>query len=172
MISGRTFVSYLLTLATSAKELEHRVHLNSDCREDLRMWKMFLDQWNCVSLFHETTITVASYMKLYTMHLLGWDLVVSFEGVGSVINDPSDLPNEGDEKLSMAFRKLYPIVIAAILWGEILVYKRIKFYCDYLGTVQIIRKGRSKVNYINKLMRRLAWCSVKYIFCIYAEQLP
>lgn len=38
IIPGRTFVSYLLTLATSAKELEHWVHLNSDCREDLRMW--------------------------------------------------------------------------------------------------------------------------------------
>jgi hypothetical protein len=30
----------------------------------------------------------------------------------------SDLHNEGDEKLSMAFRELYPIVIAAILWGK------------------------------------------------------
>jgi hypothetical protein len=32
-----SFSSHLLTLATSAKELEHWVHLNSDCREDLRM---------------------------------------------------------------------------------------------------------------------------------------
>lgn len=28
------------------------------------------------------------------------------------------------------------------------------------------------MNYINKLMRRLTWCSVKYKFCIYAEYLP
>ena len=28
------------------------------------------------------------------------------------------------------------------------------------------------MNYINKLMRRLTWCSVKYNFCIYAEYLP
>jgi hypothetical protein len=38
IILCRTFASYLLTLATSEKELEHWVHLNSDCREDLRMW--------------------------------------------------------------------------------------------------------------------------------------
>ena len=72
----------------------------------------------------------------------------------------------------MAFRKLFPIVIAAILWGKYWSAKRIKFYCANLGTVQIIRKGRSKVNYINQLMRRLTWCSVKYNICLYAEHLP
>lgn len=130
IIPGRTFVSYLLTLATSAKELEHWVHLNSDCREDLRMWKMFLDQWNCVSLFHKTTITVASDMELYTDASSTMGFGGFFRRSWFCDKWPSDLPNEGDEKLSMAFRELFPIVIAAILWGKYWSTKRIKYYCD------------------------------------------
>ena len=79
---------------------------------------------------------------------------------------------EGDQELSMAFRELYPIVIAAMLWGNLWATKRIKFYCDNLGTVQIIRKGRSKASNIMKLMRQLTWCSVKNNFCIYIEHVP
>ncbi|XP_078332529.1 uncharacterized protein LOC111130663 isoform X2 [Crassostrea virginica] len=46
IIPGRSFVSYLLRLASSVRELHHYVHLNSECREDLYMWKLFLEQWN------------------------------------------------------------------------------------------------------------------------------
>lgn len=116
IVPGRTFVSYLLTIATSAKELEHWVHFNSDCMEDLRMWKMFLDQWNCVSLFHETTITVASDMELYTYasSKKGF-VVVSFEGVGSVIDGP--------QIYLTRVRKTIPNRYCSYSLGEILVYK-------------------------------------------------
>lgn len=76
-----------------------------------------------MSLFHETTITVASDMELYTDASSTMGFGGFFRRSWFCDKWPSDLPNEGDEKLSMAFRELYPIVIAAIHWGEILVYK-------------------------------------------------
>ena len=138
----------------------------------MQMWQMFLEQWNCVSMFHEITITSAADMELCTDASSTLGFGGFFKNSWFYDKWPDDLPNEGDEKLSMAFRELYPIVIAAILWGKYWSTKRIKFFCDNLGTVQIIRKGRSKVKYINKLMRQLTWCSVKHNFCIYAEHLP
>ena len=39
---GRSFVSYLIKLSTTARELNHHVHLDKACREDLEMWKLFL----------------------------------------------------------------------------------------------------------------------------------
>ena len=49
---------------------------------------------------------------------------------------------------------------------------RILFHCDNMATVQIIRKGRSKINSINLLMRQLTWQAVRNDFSVYAEHLP
>uniref|UniRef100_A0A8W8JDA4 Uncharacterized protein n=1 Tax=Magallana gigas TaxID=29159 RepID=A0A8W8JDA4_MAGGI len=59
IIPGRSFVSYLLSLASSVRELHHHVHLNAECREDILMWKLFLEQWNGVSFFYDIERTPA-----------------------------------------------------------------------------------------------------------------
>ena len=46
---GRSFVSYLITLSTTVKELHHYVKLNKNVRLDLQMWHQFLSKWNGVS---------------------------------------------------------------------------------------------------------------------------
>ena len=48
---GRAFVSYLISLSTTVKMLHHHVKLNQECRLDIKMWSMFLRQWNGVSFF-------------------------------------------------------------------------------------------------------------------------
>lgn len=65
------------------------------------------------------------------------------------------MPNILDYCASMAFLELYPIVVAAVLWGTQWPGKKILFYCDNITTVQIIKNGRSKEPFIMKLMRRL-----------------
>jgi hypothetical protein len=50
-----------------------------------------------------------------------------------------------DSEMSMAFRELYSIVVAAVLWSKYWIKKRIDFHCDNESTVHIINKGRSKV---------------------------
>ena len=57
-----------------------------------------------------------------------------------------------DDDLSMAFRELYPIVAAAVVWGKCWTAKRIMFLCDNLSTVRIIQKGRSKSLGIMKII--------------------
>ncbi len=49
--SRRSFVSYLLSLSSSVKELSHHVKLGRECLGDIHMWRDFLDGWNGVSLF-------------------------------------------------------------------------------------------------------------------------
>jgi hypothetical protein len=66
----------------------------------------------------------------------------------------------------MAFRELYPIVVATVLWEHFWSTKRIVFSCDNEFTVHIINKGRSKVTDIMKLMRKLTWLAAKNNFTI------
>ena len=54
VIPGRSFVSYLLSLARSVKELYHHVNLNQKCRSDINIWKYFLTNWNGISFFYES----------------------------------------------------------------------------------------------------------------------
>ncbi len=50
--------------------------------------------------------------------------------------------------------------------------KRIVVNCDNTATVDIINKGRSKVSFIQKFVRRLIWCAAKGQFLINAKHIP
>ena len=45
IIPGRSFVSYLIDLATHVQELHHYLTLNKECRVDLQFWLTFLSDW-------------------------------------------------------------------------------------------------------------------------------
>ncbi len=76
-----------------------------------------------------------------------------------------------DTLASMALYELYPIVMAAILWGDRWAKRRIVVKCDNAATVDIINKCRSKVPFIQKFVRRLIWCSAKGQFVIIAKHI-
>lgn len=163
ILPGRSFVSYLINLSTTVTELHHYVHLNKECKEDLYMWLKFLEQWNGLSVFYDKQMTSSIDMKLFTD-------ASSTCGYGGYYNKqwfcsawPSNLPSVS-KNLSMAFLELYPIVVAAILWGHLWIGKRVLFMCDNQATVEIINKGRSKTIEIMGLMRKLTWVAAKSNF--------
>ena len=171
IIPGRTFVSYLIHLSTTVKELWNQVRLDKSCRDDLKMWLRFLQGWNGVSLFYDSMFTCASDMTLYTdASLLGFGGVFKNRWFYSFW--PMKIPSVDGEDLSMAFRELYPIVVAAVLWGKEWTCRRIMFMCDNSATVCILHKGRSKCLAIMKLMRTLTWTAAVNNFSFSAQHLP
>ena len=84
---------------------------------------------------------------------------------------PVNLPDVTNN-FSMAFLELYPIVVAALLWGPLWSRKKILFWSDNEATVAIVKKGRSKCLEIMKLMRQLTWCAAKYNFHFSAKHVP
>ena len=169
---GRAFVTYLYKLMCSVKNSFHYAYINKECKSDLHMWLQFLERWNGVSLFYEPHITSSADMCLFTD-------AASTKGYGGFYENkwfsepwPSNLPIISEQSLSMAFLELYPIVVAALLWGHTWSRKRIKFYCDNQATVYIISKGRSKETVLMKLMRTLVMCATNNNFAVYSEFLP
>lgn len=138
--AGRSFTSYLLTLAHSVKKLHHHVNLTKECRNDLVMWETFLKQWNGKSFFLDENVTSASDICLYTDASSTMGFGGYYDGKWFQGKWPSEIQNLGDDPLSMALWELYPIVVAAMLWGHKWSGMRIKFWCDNLATVQIIKK--------------------------------
>ncbi|KAK3099253.1 hypothetical protein FSP39_001635 [Pinctada imbricata] len=168
VVPGRSFVSHLIAMSTNVKKLHHHVHLNKECRADLAMWAVFLEGWNGISFFLDDNITRAADIELFT------DATpTSFGGIYNNQWFQGYFPiSLQEEQMSMAFCELYPIVMACILWGSAWKRKRILFHCDNLATVEIIRKGRSNIPSIMKLMRSLTFQSAKCNFIIHAKHIP
>ena len=81
ILPGRSFVSHLINLSTTVKELWHYVYLTVHCQEDLRMWHKFLGDWNGVSLFYDSEFTTTPDMELYTdASLIGLVLYLAVNG--------------------------------------------------------------------------------------------
>ena len=129
----------------------------------------FLDSWNGVSFFIDSTVSNMD-IQLYTD-------AASTKGFGGYLAGrwfygawPDDLINYLPEKktLSIAFLELYPIVMAAVLWGSEWTKKRIVFHTDNKAVTGILRKGRSRCSNIMLLMRRLTWCAAVNNFCFKA----
>lgn len=172
IIPGRSFVSYLIALSTTASDLKDRVIISDECRTDLRFWHTFLLQWNGVSMFYDSEYTQASDMELFTDASSKIGFGGYFNGKWFCSPWPDELQGPSESKFSMAFLELYPIVVSAILWGHMWGSKRIVFRCDNEATVYIVNKGRSKCLQIMSLMRMLTWCACKYNFDFRSRHVP
>ena len=166
---GRSFISHLLEIATSVPSLFSQVALNDACFKELEMWKIFLSNWNGISFFYDDHVTKPADIELYT------DAAPSL-GYGGVYGKhwfAAEWPTEFQSLArSSAIAELYPIVVAAILWGHEWTRKKILVYSDNSAAVHIINKGRSPCLDIMKFIRRLTLTAAKYGFIIKAAHVP
>ena len=170
IVQGRSFVSYLLSLLSAAKEQHHHIALSSSCRRDLNMWVDFLKGWNHKSFFYDLNITTSADLELYTDASGSIGYGGFFGGKWFATRWPETL-KLGVDEVSIAFMELVPIVACAVLWGNSWSNKRILFHCDNISTVHIINKGRSSAQNIMRLMRKLTWCALNFNFTIHATHI-
>lgn len=166
--AGRPFLSYLINLSTTVKELHHHVSFTPQCREDLVMWVDFLNDWNGVSILLEPGFTPAADLELSTDASGTIGFAGYFRGHWFQSRWPVGMRVYDSSTNSMARLELFPIVVASLLWGHIWRGKRIMFYCDNQAVVFIIRKGRSRSAPVNHLMRILTLSAARAGFVISA----
>ena len=170
--AGRSFMSRLFVAAHSVKKLHHKVTLNQETRADLEMWAIFLQQWNGISLFLDLTETESDDMALFTDASGTIGFGGYFQNQWFYSAWPNGLIENLDSTISIAFQELYPIVVAAILWGKAWARRKVVFHCDNQATVQILNKARSKSKDIMKLMRRLTLVAASYSFSYHGRWIP
>ena len=135
------------------------------------MWHKVLSNWNGVSMFYDSGFTNACDMELYTdSSLIGFGGV--FQNQWFCSEWPMDLPTIKESDLLVAFRELYPIVAAALIWGKQWTSKRILFRSDNMATVFIVQRGGSKSIPIMKLMQTLTWTAAVNNFHFSARHVP
>lgn len=169
---GRPFISQFISLIKQTHSHHYRVSVDDECRKDLLMWLHFLNIWNGISLFVDKTVTRAADLHLYTdaSGTLGYGGF--FQGKCFQGRWPSNLECLTDGATSIAFKELFPIVMAAHLWGHAWSRKRIAFHSDNQATVAILNKGRSPSPAINVLMRKLSVMAATHGFAFSGIYIP
>ena len=172
ILPGRTFSAYMFRLSSTVSKLFYFIKLTKECKNDLRMWLKFLQNWNKSSFFYDSGISSAPSLELFTDASSKCGFGGYYRGSWFCSEWPTQIPILMDHKTSMTFLELYPIVVAAVLWGHTWGKKRILFHCDNEAVVHVINKGTSKNNNIMKLMRTLIWQSAVHNFHVTSIHIP
>jgi hypothetical protein len=163
---GRSFLSRLISKAYSVRELHFKVRLSKADQRDFKLWNFFLSSWNGKNLFlfqeqplsdFEFCTDAAGTLGFGGFYKRQWF---------SEAWKPHQLA------WSMPAKELYPIVVAAQLWGHLWTTKRIIVNCDNISTVGAINRGYSNKNVISDLIRVLVYLSMHYNFHIRASYIP
>ena len=169
---GRAFVSRLLDLSKSVKNLQDRIMLDQGCLSDIHFWSLFLDQWNGISFFFNEKSETSASMEFFTDAAPSVGFGGFFKGEWFAGAWPEEILNLPLDCKSTALFELYPIVVASLLWGGNWSRKQIIVLCDNEATVNLINKGRSSKPAINRLLRRLTWTCVTGNFIMRAVSIP
>ncbi|XP_034773064.1 uncharacterized protein LOC117969256 [Acipenser ruthenus] len=168
---GRTFISHLLALSPTVKNMNSHVKISAEARKDIKMWISLLSNWNGLSIFYDDFISAPHDLALFTdASSIGFGGFLVPEWFSSTW--PPEIQLLPPQEKSTALLEIYPIAVAAALWGHQWSRKSILFFSDNKPTVHIINKGRSSSPLIMRLLRRLIWSSVSLNFLIQARHLP
>ena len=164
---GRTFVRRMIDLLCCFRRNDHPIRLNKEFQLDWYWWQQFVRGWNGVSfwLFRGLGPII--------------DVEVTSDAAGSVGFGAS----WGSEwfngrwiplqmQFSIAYKELFPIVIAARVWGGQWRQRSVCFHCDNLAVVCILNSRTSKDPLIMHLLRNLLMSAAYFGFAFCAQHVP
>ena len=164
---GRTFLRRMIDLLCCFQRRDHPIRLNHEFKLDLQWWQQFLSSWHGVGFWFFPGMTAAS------------DLEVTSDAAGSVGFGAYSqgqwffgpwAPSQVHQ--SIAYKELFPVVIAANLWGSLWSKKHVLFRSDNEAVVAILSSRTSKVPVLMHLLRNLLLCAARCGFTFTAIHVP
>ena len=158
---GRTFVRRMISLASKVPHLHHRISLTPEFHLDVQWWLQYLPQWNGVSLFPSNHWVSNIDLHLFTDSS---DLAAAgyFNGAWFIV--PFAYEFLELKSMSINWRELFAIVVAADTFGKHWTGKRIMFHCDNMCIVEVIKSGTCRSAQIMDLIRKLFFICAKHDF--------
>ena len=154
---GRTFMRHLINTMSIPKRGDHKVRLNAQCRADIQWWATFLDRWNGISFFGQSQgdVTVVSDAS----GAWGCGAFIPLSGAWFQFQWPPSW-----EKVSIAAKELFPILVSAALWGRYWSGKSVLFVADNLSVIQVLTSRRASDTRLMHLLRCLFFLEAHFGF--------
>ena len=135
--SGRSFIRRLIDLSTTVKRLDRRVRLNQTARADIEWWWQFSRRWNGVAMMVAVNqrapecdvVSDASGSWGCGAVFRGQWFQLEWKGLGST------------QGYGIMAKELFPIVVAAAVWGPEWAGKTVRARCDNLAVVAMVNSG-------------------------------
>lgn len=129
---GRSILRRMINLLCGVRNRDHPIRLNHEFRRDLAWWLQFFREWNGRSFFLFPSVTCLP------------DFLVTSDAAGAIgfgaifrsawFDGGWPLALQQD---SIAFTELFPIAVAAHLWGN-------QWSCDNSSVVAVLNSGTSR----------------------------
>ena len=156
---GRTFLRRMINLLTAFRREDHPIRLNREFHLDLAWWLEFFTSWNGKSFLlapqwaplpdFQISSDASGTMGYGAIFMSHW-----FTGSWSV----SQLG------FSIAYKELFPIAIAANLWGHYWSSRRVEFLSDNTSVVDVLKSGTAKDPNLMNLLRYLFLMAARHSF--------
>ena len=164
---GRAFLRRMIDLLCCFRKRDHPVRLNKEFHLDLLWWHQFLSDWHGVSfwlfpgLLPEADVEVASDAAGsigFRAYLKGFWFAGSWAS--------------SQQQQSIAYKELFPVVIAGHVWGHMWCKKHVLFRSDNDAVVHVLNSRTSKVPCLMRLLRSLLLAAARYSFSFSAQHVP
>ena len=164
---GRTFLRRMIDLLCCFRKKDFPIRLNKEFHLDLRWWHQFLSQWHGVSFWLFPGLSPEADVEVSS------DAAGSL-GYGAFLKDcwfagpwaPSQ------QQQSIAYKELFPVVIAAHVWGHHWCRKHVLFRSDNDAVVHILNSRTSKVPCLMRLLHSLLFAAACHCFSFSAQHIP
>ena len=167
---GRPFLRRLIDLTCGIKRAWYKIRLSEGAKCDLKMWLIFLNEFNGASIIPDQMWHADSDLQLYTDASGEIGVGGYFQGRWFQERWPESC--SGSNRNSIAWMEFFPIVVAVVLWGEWLKGKRIVLRSDNTSVVAILNKQTSKCPKIMKLLRFFVLQCLKLNLGFCAKHIP
>jgi hypothetical protein len=164
---GRPFLRRLTNLLQSPRHNSIFLRLNSEARQDIRWWSQFLETWNGVSF-----LTFPEWLQVA-------DLQISTDAAGAVgygaYLDGCWFAGrwiDWQVDCSIAYKELFPIVLAAHVWGPLWQGKRVCFLCDNKGVSEAVQRRSCHEAELGGLLRSLFLAAARHSFWVSSTHIP
>ena len=129
----RTFLHRMIDLLRCFRKHDHPIRINSEFQLDLQWWYQFLNSWHGVYfwLFPGMSATPDLEVTLDASGSLGFGAY--FQGLwfsGSWVASQATQ--------SIAYKELFPVVLAACIWGSQWWRRHVLFLCNKKAVVHIL----------------------------------
>ncbi|MCP3665303.1 MAG: hypothetical protein GY696_22865, partial [Gammaproteobacteria bacterium] len=153
---GRAFLRRAIESLRGAQTWDTKIGLDSGILWDIHWWRMFLPQWNGVSLFLREEWESSFDIELTTD--------ACNYGFGACYGDKWLYGDFKDwmYRQSMPFKEFYAIVAAVATWGHLWRGRKIKFFTDSWTVYQCIGLRRARTPAMAALFRTLYWYAAKF----------
>ena len=164
---GRTFLRRLIDLLCCFRNRDHPIRVNREFRQDLLWWQRFLSSWHGVGFWLYPGMSPLADIEV-TSDAAG-SLGFGAYSQGQWFYGPWS-PTQAQQ--SIAYKELFPVVIAAHLWGSHWSRKHVLFRSDNQSVVAMLTSRTSKVPALMHLLRDLLLSAARWGFSFSSVHVP